>query len=398
LSGEYAGFFITVRRYSAKDGVFARVHVDAEGRIPSSISLTRESGYSFVHKLVAEPEIRLGERVFDAELFVTGPERLIRAVLDAPCREQVLALFLGATDAKVADGFLSFSVKHADNPERLASRIQQGIDVAEALSVAEAEVLPRLVEDILSDDQLEVRLRNLEFLLRGSRGQDFVHRMLVDLLCDPQPEMRRAALLGLGKGDIESLLAVADKERDPRVRIALLGHLAAFAGPRLWPAIKDALRCRDEGVQRAAADAARVTKYTALAPRISRKIARQFATADAPTLVSLVDALAALRDPSTEPTLITLLQHDSRDVLRASAAALGEFGTVIAVEPLLACSERLLLAGDTKRAVLAAVGRIQSRLGEAAIGGLSLVASDTKVGALSLSAEAPPEGAVSKVK
>jgi hypothetical protein len=67
------------------------------------------------------------------------------------------------------------------------------------------------------------------------------------------------------------------------------------------------------------------------------------------------------------------------------------------VEPLLACSGRLLFGGETKAAVLAAVLRIQSRLGHVEVGALSLAEQDAHAGAVSLADETAADGALSLV-
>lgn len=90
-----------------------------------------------------------------------------------------------------------------------------------------------------------LRLAALE-ALRGRPGADAVD-VFVELLADPWPPMRAAALRGLGEADAETFLLVLsglDPDADWRVRAALADALAhadpALAAPRLTAMLADA--------------------------------------------------------------------------------------------------------------------------------------------------------------
>ena len=97
----------------------------------------------------------------------------------------------------------------------------------------------------------------------------------------------------------------------------------------------------------------------------------------------------------SEQTLLRLLAREAAEVRAAAARALGQVGTVRAVEPLLALTEGLLASPSVKQAAREAVASIQSRLGDAEAGRLSLAAPAEREGALSLSGDEPPGGELS---
>jgi len=98
---------------------------------------------------------------------------------------------------------------------------------------------------------------------------------------------------------------------------------------------------------------------------------------------TIADALASLGDARAETALLRLLERESGSVRRAAAAALGQIGTVRAVESLFPLTEGLLPSG-VKIAAREAIAKIQARLGDAEPGRLSLVAEGPAEGALSV--------------
>jgi HEAT repeat protein len=84
-----------------------------------------------------------------------------------------------------------------------------------------------------------------------------------------------------------------------------------------------------------------------------------------------------------EPILIGLLGHDPT-IAAVAIDALAKIGTVRAVEPLLACTRRILVDGTLRRAAREAVEQIQLRLDDVDRGRLSLAHDSDVEGALSL--------------
>jgi hypothetical protein len=107
--------------------------------------------------------------------------------------------------------------------------------------------------------------------------------------------------------------------------------------------------------------------------------------------VEIVRALVALQVSESEPALVAALGLEPAPVRRAAAVALGDVGTLAAVDPLLRSAEGLLTSRALKEAAREAVRKIQGRAGPAETGRLSLAAGTEGEGALSL---APDGGAL----
>ncbi len=121
------------------------------------------------------------------------------------------------------------------------------------------------------------------------------------------------------------------------------------------------------------------------------------AEANRETALAVAKALLALEDPQSEPALIGLLSHDAAEVRKAAAQALGKFGTVAAVEPLLPLTEGVLASAELKEAARTAVRQIQGRLGPADAGRLSVAEATGSSGALSLASAGGEVSVVSGV-
>jgi HEAT repeat protein len=135
----------------------------------------------------------------------------------------------------------------------------------------------------------------------------------------------------------------------------------------------------------------RVTNHAALASRI----AGDGASSDASIAEAVARALGKLAQRESEPVVMKLIEHEANEVRVAAAQALAAFGTVAAVEPLLAQTSGVLKDATLKRAALQAISSIQSRLGPVEMGRLSLLEPAPLEGALSIAEEATGAGALS---
>lgn len=102
-------------------------------------------------------------------------------------------------------------------------------------------------------------------------------------------------------------------------------------------------------------------------------------------LPSVIEALAKAGEAGLEGRCAAWLREKDDDVQIAAAKAMGEIGTVNAVENLMKCVEdSTLLEGPVKKACREAIARIQSRLGNVTRGTLSLSRPAPQEGSLSL--------------
>jgi HEAT repeat protein len=166
-----------------------------------------------------------------------------------------------------------------------------------------------------------------------------------------------------------------------RFLLALQGHDACAE------TISRALDSGGQSTRRVAVAAIARAKDAALLDRIAA-----LAENARPDLAeTIAEALGSLRDPRAEPALLRLLLHESDSVRRAAAAALGQAGTIRAVQSLLPLTEEVFAIG-LKTTAREAIVRIQQRLGDAEAGRLSLVAEAPAEGGVSI---APEAGALS---
>jgi HEAT repeat protein len=141
------------------------------------------------------------------------------------------------------------------------------------------------------------------------------------------------------------------------------------------------LRGADGVLHRAAVAAAARGRFVRLAPTVADLVT----AGDADTRREIAEALGVLGDPATEPALLRLLEDASTQVQCAAARSLGSIGSVLAVEPLMPHTEGLGNA-QRRQAARAAIGQIQSRLGNVEAGRVSL-AEDALSGAVSLAGQ-----------
>jgi len=397
FAGQYAGFDVSVARHLHKKARVLTVDIDASSDIPSKIGFRRREARAFFGRRASSGALVLGDPAFDASVTVSGPERVVRALADASCRERVLRVFRDARQANVRDGRLSYQAGCRDVPAVIEGLFADGVALAQALCLEPAQVRIRLEANARSGDLAQIRIAALEALSQLRKSRERTRQITLALLDDPDPEVRAQAALRCEAADIDRLLGLAEREREPMVIVSLLGHLSSFAGSRLWPLIRESLRSGHDDMLRAAGEAALATGFTDAAADIARSLDLHFPGAGPETIASLVRALGVFRDSATEPVLVRVLSHEAKEVQRLAAAALAEFGSVAAVEALLERSERLLFDRDTKTALLTAVGRIQARAGVVEIGTLSLAEHSDEIGALSLAQTGAEIGSLSLV-
>jgi len=390
-TGQYAGFEVRVVRHVRLISISIEASTSARSGIPVNVGFRKDELDSF-GATAYRSDFAVGDPSFDSSVAVRGSEPVLRALADAPTRAKIRRLFRAAEQAHVMYGCLSYETGYQDVSAEIERLLFNGLDLARALRIEPAQVPSRLAANALSADFSELRIAALDALCKLPEAQERARETTLALLDDPDPEVRARLAVRLGAPDTDRLLALAEREDHPLVRVALLGQLAKFAGARLGPLVRQALRSDQHAVLRAAGRAAAATGLTDVAVEIARSL--KSVSADPETLISLIQALCVLREPATEAALVSVLAHESQDVQRAVANALAEFGSVSSVDALLK-RRRWNTFYDTDRALRAAVARIQSRIGHAEIGALSLAGHAHEIGALSLAKQSDEGGALS---
>ena len=303
----------------------------------------------------------IGDPAFDRVVAIEGDRALSLTALDPVAREQLRDL-VETCGARVEKGWLVVPLERTERSNR-AKRIRPQLQKIVAL--AERMALPldpegralALRDRALSEPVEAVALRCTRALRAGF----------------PESEAARG-LAGVLQARI------ADETETPEAR----GRAAALLVEALRPAEQvDALEGLLTGrllpvraaVLRALAGLGRVPDAATLAP----------ALVDAPEQIAMAAAAVMLcaegPDPELERLILPLLRGEQPQLV-AVANALAVVGTAASVAPLRAVTAAGV--APSAQVAAAAVGRVQSRLSDAAAGQLTLAAPDSLEGAVSL--------------
>lgn len=241
----------------------------------------------------------------------------------------------------------------------------------------------------------------------GSEGEPILDR-LVDAPGAADPT-RIAALVQLKVRLPEekrfARLARAAEAGSPAVKVAALRELIAAAPTAfLIPALERAVEDPVTEVRRPAIRELGFRHHRPAYDRLVKLLERNWPD----TTADITNALGNLGGEQTEPVLLQLLGHESFEVKKEAAEALGKVGTLTAVGPLSDYAAEDLTGPAAKLSIVAraAIKAIQGRLRGVDRGRLSLAQPAGEVGALSLStdegglslAEEPPAAAAPPAK
>jgi hypothetical protein len=347
--------------------------------LPRHLSLQRDSALRSVARWVGGRDVLIGDPAIDELIDLPAVDAHVCAALSYPARQQLTQLL--GWGAYVHDGVVASSSTWSVEHNRSLSPLLQGVArLARLLSVPRGTLPARLAYNAANDPQPQVRLQNLRFLVASETsappelvastaaallGDEHTpvrllavqhagepgHAVLRALIADTKLDLslRAQAVDTLGRHpvpDLDGLRAVLVSSYPPELTVAALAVIGWSSDAALIDAVLSCTRSEHDGVR---AEAARV--------------------------------LGRLAQPQTEPLLIQLLGDRASEVQHASAEALGLFGSVAAVEPLLPLAESLVRP-RLRQAARGAIGRIQSRLGDVEAGRLSLSNSHDLAGAV----------------
>ncbi len=301
---------------------FTRVEIQTPLR--GELTLGSEGVLELLGKAFRGKDIETGLTRFDDRVAIRGGgDAEALAFLDAATRVAVL----GAVDDHGAtlddEGLLSWRWRGVLTDRAVIEPVLRDlVRLGERLAQAGDDRETRLAEHVASDPEAAFRAQCLHALARAHPGSPATEQALAAAATDDAPEVRLAA--ALQSGDVDGLLDAS--------------ALSELAGAR------------------------RVATRT----RAAR-------------------AVAAMGEPD-EPLLLLLLADEAVEVKVAAAEALGEVGSLAAVEQLNSAADGVTTDRALKKAARSAVGAIQDRVGGVG-GSLSLSGEDAAVGAVSLAVE-----------
>lgn len=364
------------------------------------LSLKGEGFGSGVEKTLGRREIETGDERFDAELFVRGEAKVLRAFLDAETRRLLRDVFAGRirmaaflprevdVSVWVADGEL-----RVEFPDRLGGQDEPQSDTLRILLALAERLAPvdrldtRLAATALSDPLPSVRVHALTTLAHDFADSPATRETLAEALQDPDPEVRLQAALLQHDAVRPVLEELASSNAATDVcSTRALEVLSAREGLTLEVARR---------TLQVARSARKVQTARAVLPALARgggddvsAVVQAVADLDDRVAEAAVRALVGAGAPIPEEPLLQALTRGSHELVLAAAVALGRVGSALAVMPL----KRLEVSGGwgVDKAAREAVARIQSRLSGATPGQLAL--ADDASGQVSLSQD--PSGRV----
>lgn len=233
LFGERDGVYVTVSTVS-KGGGRSRskwVRYEAAGPHPD-LRLVSRTVLDDLLAVVTSREVKTGAATFDDAIAATGDAQAVRASLPADTRARVESFFTGPTRMRgkqrrrvvVKDGTVVLLLRgRADSADAVVQHIDEVVQIARALTVAPADVRPRLLALAAADPEPEMRRAALAHLGELPIGPDS-EPVLTRALTDRHPAVRARAAVVLG--DPEGLRrAVADPLTPPAERAAAVATL-----------------------------------------------------------------------------------------------------------------------------------------------------------------------------
>jgi hypothetical protein len=365
---------------------YAEIVVDGQGAIPRDLSIDTET---FIKTALGGQDIQTSDAIFDEKIRMHGDEAMMLAALDEDMRSLILPV-VPRGGVVVKDGRITC---RKERLEDVPGMIRILVKLGNHLMIREEDIPERLAKNAIKDSNPLVRLRNLELLEKRYPGWPQSVRACRAALTSTHVELKYAGAVYLGREGIGALeeMALSDTTWESH-RINALKHLAKpeFREEAI-PVLVQLLDSPVHTVRRAAAEGiGRLRHRDSL-----RKLGEILGVCDQETALVIVKAMERIREPAAEEFLFPLLQWESTPLKYAIAEALGRFGTVQAVEPLLEVAKGLTVPHELKWAARKAVAQIQSRLGGAEAGRLSITTPVEEDGGLSLAGEPEKEGGLS---
>jgi plasmid stability protein len=339
----------------------------------SEVSIRRES-----KTLWKTREIEIGSEAFDDTFFITGPVKLVYALLDAETRDQLLrvnrAFTVPGSRLQIAGGELLAETVDDQIPLILPRLLNVGERFARPVDVER-----RLARNATHDPEAGVRLQNLLLLIRELPEDWRTLKVLRTARSDKSPEIRLRAGKALGPEGYPTLLQLAESLKNDDVSaeaVSVLGRELSFE--RTKTILFSALRHHHPQTVRACLETlGRGGDASAVGVLVEVMEHEQEESA-----AFAAQALGTVGSPAAEGPLILALQRDQANLRVAAANALGHVGSQAAVLPLKEAAERFPRDPELNLATRQAIAEIQSRLQGATPGQLSLAGAE--VGQLSL--------------
>ena len=345
--GNPNGVTISIECVRTSDGERTRFRVKIP-RLPPGMSIKAEGLGSSMGKALMGDDLQIGDPEFDSAILIRGPATATRSLMSQDARQAVMKAV--KSGAKLEQRVLS------------VDRIGWMKDSADVVELAQ-----KLIK---AAECLEP-------------GWTVSHDLMTNAKNDPLPAVRKANMEALFDEfpDSDDALSAAKKamdDADPLIR--LRGAFAA--GDAGVPVLRNLAMISSRAVQELSRRG--LWTYDELEVLLNSEHP-QIRTA-------AVSVMSNVKDARVEGFLISILTNKWDPDTLAAIRAIGQVGSIKAVEPLLPYTEGFLAAPKLKEAARKAVSAIQERLGNVKGGRLTVAVAEQ--GRLST---APVDGGVSLV-
>ncbi|HTV19894.1 MAG TPA: HEAT repeat domain-containing protein [Polyangiaceae bacterium] len=348
--------------------------------IPRQLQVQRDSTLRSMARFIEGDDVPIGDAHFDELIELPAVDAHICAALNYKARGQLTKLLNWGV--YVQDGaVVCRSTWTQEQNRQLAPLLQSIASLARLLSVPSGELAKRLAYNVLNDPAAAVQLQNLRYLIAPETNapHDLLQSAVEPLLSHVHAPLRLLAAQHAGAQGREALRVLANDGSVPLdMRIQAVLSLGARPELRDLDGLRSVLvDSSPPELQCAALSAVGASSDAALLDSVHHCTRSQHDSVRA----AAARALGVLASPQSEPVLVALLADASADVQQCSAESLGLFGSIAAVEPLVPLAESLVRP-RLRQTARGAIGRIQSRLGDAEAGRLTLSHPHDLAGAL----------------
>lgn len=328
--------------------IFVQHGIGAQGLF----RIARESTFSKLKRAVGGGDFIVGDKKFDDAMLITATNCSdILALMNDEIRNRIKKVSGYCSVLEISNSWIKALVYSTSfpSPDLMVWFVNELIAISNDMTKPEP-LKKKLITNVQSDEEPEVRINNLRALMSGFRMDNEIKTMLEKALLDMDFSVQIEAAQHLGKTGMK--------------------HIAAL--------LKDPVRLNKDDVLKAV-DIIGTEKYAAAIPLLIELYNNKNLKFCRP---EILEALKYIGDSAAAGFLLKELDAAGSDDLIPVIEALGTCGGVDAVEPLYRSGKNSFNPA-VRNAVQNSIGKIQARLGNVESGWLTLSAPDAADGALS---------------
>lgn len=314
--------------------------------------IAKESPLSKLKRAVGKNDFTVGDRRFDDLMLINASNNSdILALMNDDIREKIEKAAGYCSTLEISNSWIKVLVYSSTfhSPNLLVWFVNELAVISNNMTKP-ATIKNKLITNVQSDEEPEVRKNNLRALMSGFRMDNEIKTMLEKALLDMDFSVQIEAAQYLGKTGMK--------------------HIATL--------LKDTVRLNKDDVLKAVEIIGK-EKYAAAIPLLIELYNNKNLKFCRP---EILEAVKNIGDSAAAGFLLKELETAGSDVLIPFIEALGTCGGVDAVEPLYRSGKNSFNPA-VRNAVQNSIGKIQARLGNVESGWLTLSAPDAADGALS---------------